>query len=355
MSKLGELRHKQWAAWLPGAVVLLAVFLFPLFRDPLDAQMSDATLALAYVVMALGLNIVVGFAGLLDLGYVAFYAFGALTAGWLASDHFTSAGGDSGIDFGVSDFAASLPGIHLNFLLIVIGAIIVCAIAGAIIGLPTLRLRGDYIAIVTLAFGEIISRFAQNGDEIKIGDYAFSNGRESISPIDQLNFPLVGEFDSATNLRPYFWAVFALVLVVLFVALQQQAADARREGTRGDALERQRRQRAGARDVGDEGLERRGVERQLADRGGEHRAQRDVVRQRGLPPALRRDAWQVARRMVVSGDRARVDQAIEHRLERFGAHQRLVDARRRYDQQVPRIRCTEIRAQFGITLQQLAR
>ena len=220
MSKLGELRRKRWAGWLPGAVVLVAVFLFPLFREPLDAQMSDATLALAYVVMALGLNIVVGFAGLLDLGYVAFYAFGALTAGWFASDHFTGIGGDSGIDFGVSEFAASLPGIHVNFLLIVIAAIIVCAIAGAIIGLPTLRLRGDYIAIVTLAFGEIIGRFAANGDEIKIGDYAFSNGRESISPIDQLNFPIVGEFDSATNLRPYFWAVFALVLVVLFVNLR---------------------------------------------------------------------------------------------------------------------------------------
>ena len=120
----------------------------------------------------------------------------------------------------MSEFAASLPGIHVNFLVILIGAIIVCAIAGAIIGLPTLRLRGDYIAIVTLAFGEIIGRIAQNGDEIKIGDYAFSNGRESISPLDQLNFPFVGEFDSATNLRPYFWAVFALLLVVLFVNLR---------------------------------------------------------------------------------------------------------------------------------------
>ena len=73
-----------------------------------------------------------------------------------------------------------------------IGAIIICAIAGAIIGLPTLRLRGDYIAIVTLAFGEIIGRFAANGDEITISDYAFSNGRQSISPIDQINLPLVG-------------------------------------------------------------------------------------------------------------------------------------------------------------------
>ena len=147
-------------------VVVVAVFLFPLFREPLDETVSDATVTLAYVVIALGLNIVVGFAGLLDLGYVAFFAFGALVSGWLASDHFTGIGGDSGIDFGVSEFAASLPGIHLNFLLLVIGAILVCAIVGAIIGLPTLRLRGDYIAIVTLAFGEIIGRVAQNGDEL---------------------------------------------------------------------------------------------------------------------------------------------------------------------------------------------
>ena len=98
-----------------------------------------------------------------------------------------------------------------------IAAIAICAIAGAIIGLPTLRLRGDYIAIVTLAFGEIIGRIAQNGDEVTISGYAFSNGRQSISPIDQINFPLVGEFDSATNLRPYFWVALGLVLVTLFV------------------------------------------------------------------------------------------------------------------------------------------
>jgi branched-chain amino acid transport system permease protein len=167
--------------------------------------------------MALGLNIVVGFAGLLDLGYVAFYAFGALATGWFASDFLTGAGGEKGIHVGVSEFAGSLPGIHLNFLLIIIAAIILTSIAGAIIGLPTLRLRGDYIAIVTLAFGEIIGRIAQNGDAIKIGDYKFSNGRQSISPIDQINLPIIGEFDQASNLRPYFWTALALLLVVLFV------------------------------------------------------------------------------------------------------------------------------------------
>ncbi len=135
--------------------------------------------------MALGLNLVVGFAGLLDLGYVAFYAFGAMVVGWWASDHFTGAEGEEGIHIGVSGFANTLPGIHVNFLLLLIGAIVVCAIAGAIIGLPTLRLRGDYIAIVTLAFGEIIGRIFPNGDELTFfGDYKLSNGRQSISPID---------------------------------------------------------------------------------------------------------------------------------------------------------------------------
>jgi branched-chain amino acid transport system permease protein len=217
MTAVRDLRGKPWANWLPAVVLFVAIALFPIFRPPLDGLVDDMIIALAYTVMALGLNIVVGFAGLLDLGYVAFYAFGSLAAGWFASDHFTGLGGEKGVHIGVSDFVAGLPGLHFNFLLIVIGAIVLCAIAGAIIGLPTLRLRGDYIAIVTLAFGEIIGRFAQNGDEVTISGYAFSNGRQSISPIDQVNFPLVGEFDSATNIRPYFWLVLALVLVTLFV------------------------------------------------------------------------------------------------------------------------------------------
>jgi branched-chain amino acid transport system permease protein len=219
MSKLAQLSQSRWAPWLPEAVVVIAVALLPLFRPPLDPTTSDFIQAMAFVVMALGLNIVVGFAGLLDLGYVAFYAFGALAAGWFASDHFSKVNGGKGVHFGVSDFVeTAFPvGFHLNFLLIVIAAILITAIAGAVIGLPTLRLRGDYIAIVTLAFGEIIGRFAANGDSVVIGGYALSNGRESISPIDQLNLPIIGEFDSATNLRPYFWTVLAMVLVVLFV------------------------------------------------------------------------------------------------------------------------------------------
>jgi branched-chain amino acid transport system permease protein len=218
MNAIAELRTKPWAKYILPATLIVAAALFPLTREPLDAFMDDCILALAYVVMALGLNLVVGFAGLLDLGYVAFFAFGAMSVGWWASDFFTGVNGEEGIHIGVSGFAATLPGIHVNFLLIVIGAIVVCAVAGALIGLPTLRLRGDYIAIVTLAFGEIIGRIFQNGDEITlIGDYKLSNGRQSIAPVDSIDIPLLETFDSAINLRPYYWTIFAIVLVVLFV------------------------------------------------------------------------------------------------------------------------------------------
>ena len=115
--------------------------------------------------MALGLNIVVGFAGLLDLGYVAFFAIGAYTAGYFGSGFFSKVGGGEGIHILVGEPASKLPGIHFNFLIILVLAVIATAVAGMIIGLPTLRLRGDYIAIVTLAFGEIIGRIAVNGDD----------------------------------------------------------------------------------------------------------------------------------------------------------------------------------------------
>src|SRR6202021_734652 len=91
--------------------------------------------ALAYVVMALGLNVVIGFAGLLDLGYVAFYAFGAYAVGWFASDFFFAER--------IRVLSPATPGeigIHLNFILVLICAVIVTSTAGIIIGLPTLRL-----------------------------------------------------------------------------------------------------------------------------------------------------------------------------------------------------------------------
>jgi branched-chain amino acid transport system permease protein len=200
------------------ALVLFAALLFPLFFDTLATPLDTAIFVLAYVMMALGLNIVVGFAGLLDIGYVAFYAIGAYTIGWLASDHFTGIGGEQGIHVAASEFVTNLSGIHLNFFLVAIAAMIVAAILGALIGLPTLRLRGDYIAIVTLAFGEIIGRIALNGDEIVVSGYQLTNGQQAIAPVDQPYLPLAGyEYDSAFNLRPYYWTGLALLCFTLFV------------------------------------------------------------------------------------------------------------------------------------------
>jgi branched-chain amino acid transport system permease protein len=204
---------------LVGAIlVLTALAILPLFFDPLSNIVDNCILAGAYVVMALGLNIVVGFAGLLDLGYVAFYALGAYTVGWFASDHFSSVNGGHGLHVLAGQFASTLPGIHLNFLLIIVVAIVIAGIAGMLIGLPTLRLRGDYIAIVTLAFGEIVYRFAINGDQINLAQgYKLTNGRQAISPIDSIDLPGLAPFDSALSLRPYFWFVLVLVAVVLLV------------------------------------------------------------------------------------------------------------------------------------------
>ncbi len=204
---------------LVAAVLVLGVAaLLPLFMDPLSNIVDNMILAGAYVVMALGLNIVVGFAGLLDLGYVAFYAFGAYTIGWFASDHFSAINGEEGIHVLAGEFASSLPGIHINFLLIIVVAIVITGIAGMLIGLPTLRLRGDYIAIVTLAFGEIVYRFAINGDAINIAEgYKLTNGRQAISPIDTIDLPGLAPFDSAFSLRPFYWFVLILVAIVLLV------------------------------------------------------------------------------------------------------------------------------------------
>ena len=192
------------------------LIIFPFLFPETDTKVDVATTALAYVVMALGLNIVVGFAGLLDLGYVAFYALGALTMGWLGSAFVFDINNGKGVHFGVSENLSHVPGIHMNFLIILVAAGIVCAIAGMLIGLPTLRLRGDYIAIVTLAFGEIVYRFALNGDEIKFGKQQLTNGSQGITPVDGVNLPFTDPFNQL-NLRPWYWTILGLVVVVLFV------------------------------------------------------------------------------------------------------------------------------------------
>jgi branched-chain amino acid transport system permease protein len=187
------------------------------------AWVRIANFAILYILLALGLNIVVGFAGLLDLGYVAFYAIGAYCMGWFASGFFYKANSHV-----LTSALPTVPGIHLNFLLVLLAAALICAVFGAIIGLPTLRLRGDYIAIVTLAFGEIIGTVAVNGTDIHLtsgngtpGDpgMTLTAGNQGISALDLPYFPGIGKFQ-LLNLRAWYWLIFAILLVVLFVNIR---------------------------------------------------------------------------------------------------------------------------------------
>jgi branched-chain amino acid transport system permease protein len=198
------------------AVVIGVAAVLPFFFSEGGDIMNNMVLAAAYAVMALGLNIIVGFAGLLDLGYVAFFAIGAYTMGWFGSGFWSNAGGGEGFALLVGEPASNLPGIHVNFLIIVVLAIIATTIAGMLIGLPTLRLRGDYIAIVTLAFGEIIHRIAINGDDVRLFGGTLTAGRQGITPVDKVDLPLVDRFQ-ALNLRPWYWLALAMVVLVLFV------------------------------------------------------------------------------------------------------------------------------------------
>jgi branched-chain amino acid transport system permease protein len=219
-AQLREWRHKLDRAWpwwtraLAAAAIVIGL-VFPFFFSEASGFLNTEILALAYVVFALGLNVVVGFAGLLDLGYVAFFALGAYTLGWFGSDFFFKAH----VHVGVTHVASTIPGIHLNFVLIIVLAAVITASAGTLIGLPTLRLRGDYIAIVTLAFGEIIRVFAVNGDSIKVFGMPLTAGNLGISGIDAPYLPGVGSLNEL-HLRPWYWVIYALVLLTLFVNIR---------------------------------------------------------------------------------------------------------------------------------------
>ncbi len=204
-----------WSRALAWILIVVGILL-PFGFTSSSGFMNATITALAFAVMSLGLNIVVGFAGLLDLGYVAFYAFGAYSLAWFGSGFFFKAH----VHVLVSPVAGTLPGVHLNFILILLAAAVICAVAGAIIGLPTLRLRGDYIAIVTLAFGEIVGVVAVNGQSIHIGGgMTLTAGNFGISAVDSPYFPGIGSFN-LLNLRPWYWLIFGVLLLVVFVNLR---------------------------------------------------------------------------------------------------------------------------------------
>jgi branched-chain amino acid transport system permease protein len=183
-------------AWVVGRQTLafgVAVLPFGLFLPLMFHQAPDFLLWAAeslaiYMLLALGLNVVVGFAGLLDLGYAAFFAIGA---------------------FACASFASPIHGIHLPlWVLIFVGAAIASTF-GAILGAPTLRLRGDYLAIVTLGFGEIIPDLATNNV------FNLTGGPNGISGIDQ---PHWGFLDFSESPRWYYWALLlvSIAVIVLF-------------------------------------------------------------------------------------------------------------------------------------------
>ena len=210
-------------------LLVIGIFTYPLvnqwFLQPISRSFplpipSDTTVVfmLIFALMAVGLNIVIGFAGLLDLGYVAFYAIGAYTAAFLASPHW---GGLSIVLF--ANVAEGFPGIHLPFFLIVPLAAGAAALFGVLLGAPTLRLRGDYLAIVTLGFGEIVPVVFKNlvnvnfsFGPIQLDNANLTGGPLGINPIDSPSF--FGLKFGAINGVNAVYLGFVLLLIGIVVA-----------------------------------------------------------------------------------------------------------------------------------------
>src|SRR3954467_4069506 len=164
-------QHRQ-ARWIGIPLIAAALIALPFGLATVGtAWVRITNLAILFVLLSLGLNIVVGFAGLLDLGYIAFYAVGAYVYALLASPHFD---------------------LHLPFWIILpIGAAVACFF-GVLLGAPTLKLRGDYLAIVTLGFGEIVRIFLNNLSQ----PVNLTNGPQGITLIDPFR---IGNFSFARN------------------------------------------------------------------------------------------------------------------------------------------------------------
>ena len=194
-------------------VVAVGLLILPLIAQQAgNAWVRIIDIALLYVLLALGLNIVVGFAGLLDLGYVAFYAVGAYMFALLASSQLTDT---------FPAIAALFPnGLHTPWYVIIPLGALLAGGAGVLLGAPTLKLRGDYLAIVTLGFGEIVRVFMNNLD----APVNITNGPKGIAGIDDISMfgihfgktqTLFGlEFPKVTN---YYYLFLALVLIGILV------------------------------------------------------------------------------------------------------------------------------------------
>ncbi|OGA17859.1 MAG: ABC transporter ATP-binding protein [Betaproteobacteria bacterium RIFCSPLOWO2_02_FULL_66_14] len=205
MRPLLDTRGKPALVWLGVAIVALALLALPFALATAGTTwVRVANYAILYVLLALGLNIVVGFAGLLDLGYIAFYAVGAYVYALLASPHF---------------------GLHLPFWVILPIGAAVAGFFGVLLGAPTLKLRGDYLAIVTLGFGEIVRIFLNNLSR----PVNITNGPQGVAQIDPIRIgPLdLSRSDTWLGLTfsgplKYYYLLLAFVLVIIVINIRLQ-------------------------------------------------------------------------------------------------------------------------------------
>lgn len=175
----------------PYILLLIALVLFPIV-DTNSGHVDVAQDAGRFILLALGLNIVVGYAGLLDLGYAAFFAIGSYAYAMLASGQFN---------------------IHIPFWILLVASAFIAAFFGVILGAPTLRLRGDYLAIVTLGFGEIVPRVFRNSSK-------YTGGVNGIVGVDQPSLPHVLGFPGyhfLFNPVPYYYVILAVVVLSILL------------------------------------------------------------------------------------------------------------------------------------------
>jgi branched-chain amino acid transport system permease protein len=216
-----DTRARPWLVWVGFALVGIALALLPFALAQVGTTWVRITnYAILYVLLALGLNIVVGFAGLLDLGYIAFYAVGAYTYALLASPQFN---------------------VHLPFWVVLPIGAAVAAFFGVLLGAPTLKLRGDYLAIVTLGFGEIIRIFLNNLSR----PVNITNGPQGIARIDPFTLDgfSFGTYQSFLGLEwsgpikyYYLLLLVALGIIVVNVRLQNSRVGRAWEAIREDEI-----------------------------------------------------------------------------------------------------------------------
>jgi len=197
-------KPRQFLTW---SLVLLLLVAYPFVDKALRLQtLNDVTDAAVFVVLALGLNIVVGYAGLLDLGYAAFFAIGAYTIG-----------------------VFTWPALKLewNFWLVIWVSAVIASISGIVIGAPSIRARGDYLAIITLAFGEIVPTTIRNlwninvkiGDWVLVENFNLTNGPQGMNPVGR---PHILDFEFSFDPLPWYFLILIIGALVILATRRLQ-------------------------------------------------------------------------------------------------------------------------------------